>query len=242
MDAIWIIVVLSVLGPILGSLIGVLGKPNEKFMFNMLAFAAGVMISISFLELIPEAIAISSVLIAGIGLLFGALIIYGLDLAIPHLHPELCGKNKDCRMKKASLYLLFGIFLHNFPEGMAIGIGAVSGTKLGLIVAIAIAIQNVPEGICTSAPCYYCDKKKLKSFLLSAATAIPILVGFLLTYYVFKNISFTWLGLITSMIAGLMIYISADELIPSSSKKVTDHRTIFYLIAGILVVVFLGLL
>ena len=132
--------------------------------------------------------------------------------------------------------------MHNFPEGMAIGIGSVSAMKLSLVVALAIAIQNIPEGICTSAPYYYVTKKKLKSFLISASTAIPVLAGFIFTYYLFQNIPFEIVGILIGATAGVMIYISADELIPASCSKMTNHHTIFSFIAGMILVVLLGLL
>ena len=136
-------------------------------------------------------------------------------------------------------YLLIGIFLHNFPEGMAIAIGTVSDSKISIAIALAIAIHNIPEGICTSAPYYLCTQNKLKSFLVSSSTALPILVGFIFANFLFKNISTTFIGLIIGATAGLMIYICADELIPSSCSKTTNHSTIFSLITGILFVVLL---
>jgi len=125
---------------------------------------------------------------------------------------------------------------------MAIAIGTVSDIKISLVIALAIAIHNIPEGICTSAPYYHCTGKRLKSFLLSSLTAVPILVGFILAKFLFTQISSTLVGLIIGATAGLMIYITADELIPCSCCKLTNHTTIFSLIAGILLVILLGLL
>jgi zinc transporter, ZIP family len=238
MDIIWIVVI-SVLGPIIGSLIGVIKKPSEKFMFNMLAFAAGVMLAISFLELIPTSIKFSSVWVATFGIILGSGVMFGVDKLIPHLHPELCSQEQGCKLKKSALFLIIGIFLHNFPEGMAIAIGAVSGTNAGMIIAIAIAVHNIPEGICTSAPYYSCTKKRLKSFLISSSTAIPILIGFLFANMLYKYISFTFIGLIIGATAGLMIYITSDEIIPLCGN-LEDHTTIFSLIIGILFVILLG--
>ena len=146
------ILVISILGPIIGSLIGVIKQPSKKFMFNMLSFAGGVMLSISFLELIPESIHLSSVFVSILGISLGALSMYGLDKLVPHIHPELCEQEQGCKLRKTATYLILGIFLHNLPEGMAIALGSVSGVKVGLVIALAIAIHNIPEGICTSAP------------------------------------------------------------------------------------------
>jgi zinc transporter, ZIP family len=237
-----IILAISVLGPIIGSLIGVIKEPSKKFMFNMLSFAGGVMLAISFLELIPESIHLSSSLISVTGIIFGSFLMYGLDKLIPHIHPELCEQEQGCKLKKTATYLILGIFLHNLPEGMAIALGSVSGMKVGLVIALAIAIHNIPEGICTSAPYYHCTGKRLKSFLISSSTAIPILIGFLIANALFQYISNSMIGFIVGATAGLMIYITADELIPSSCCRCTDHQTIFSLILGVLFVILLGLI
>jgi len=89
MNDLTIIVIISVLGPVIGSLIGVLRKPSPSLMYNMLSFAAGVMLAISFLELIPESIAFSSISVCVLGIILGALLMYGMDRLLPHIHPEL---------------------------------------------------------------------------------------------------------------------------------------------------------
>lgn len=242
MNTIATIVGISVLGPIIGSFIGVLKKPSEIFMYNMLSFAAGIMLTISFLELIPESIEFSSIYICIAGIVIGSLIMYSIDRLIPHIHPELIEQEQGKNIKKTAVYLIIGIFLHNFPEGMAIAIGTVSESKISIVIALAIAIHNIPEGICTSAPYYHCTQNRLKSFLISSMTALPILVGFIFAHYLFKNISHTLIGFIIGATAGLMIYICADELIPTSACNTENHSTIFSLIVGIIFVILLQLI
>ncbi|PIN69417.1 hypothetical protein COV93_05590 [Candidatus Woesearchaeota archaeon CG11_big_fil_rev_8_21_14_0_20_43_8] len=239
METIYLVMLISVIGPVIGSFIGVMRKPSERFMYAMLAFAGGTMLAISFLELIPESIHQSSILYCILGILIGSGVMYVLDKLIPHIHPELCAQEHGCNLKKTSVFLLLGIALHNLPEGIAIGIGSITDINLTLTIALAIAIHNIPEGICTSAPYYYCSKRRLKSFLLSSMTAIPLLIGFLIVHFLFVGISANILGVITAATAGLMVYISADELIPSSCH-VKDHSAIFSLIAGVIMVVLLG--
>jgi ZIP family zinc transporter len=241
MDPIVFIVIISVLGPIIGSIIGVLKKPSLMYMCNMLCFAAGVMLGISFLQLIPESIHISSVGVCVGGLIMGSLIMYGVDRIIPHIHPELCAQEQGCNLQRTSVYLILGIFLHNFPEGMAIAIGAVTEIKVSLIIALAIAIHNIPEGICTSAPYYHTTGDRLKSFLVSSSTAVPILIGYLIARYLFGYITPMLIGFIIGATAGLMIYITIDEIIPNSCVG-TDHQTIFSLLTGIIFVILLGLI
>jgi len=245
MEQINIILLITIAGPIIGSLIGVLKKPSDFFMYNMLAFAAGVMLAISFLELIPESIILSSVMLASFGIIIGTIAMYAVDKIIPHIHPALCRQEQGCNLKKTSVFLMAGIFLHNFPEGLAISIGAVSGFTVSLTIALAIAVHNIPEGICTSSPYYYCTKKRLKSFLLSSSTVIPLILGYFAGHIIFQSILPEIVGVIVAATAGLMIYISADELIPASCNRnsgLNSHSTIFSLIAGILFVVILGLI
>jgi ZIP family zinc transporter len=145
-------------------------------------------------------------------------------------------------IKKTSTFLLVGIFIHNIPEGMAIGIVSALDIRASLAIAVAIAIQKIPEGICTSAPYYYATGDRRKAFLVSSLTAIPVLLGFIIAYYLSNSISTEVVGMMIAATAGFMIYISADELIPSSSCRLTHHSTIFSLIAGIILVIALGAL
>lgn len=242
MDPLTIIIIISILGPIIGSAIGVVHKPTDTQLSVMLSFAAGVMLSISFLQLIPHSIELSSIGACVFGVSLGSLLIYILDKMIPHIHPELCGQEHGRQVKRSAVFLSMGIFLHNFPEGMAIAIGTVSGIKDSLTVAVAIAIQKVPEGICTSSPYYHATGRKLKSFLLSCSTAIPILIGFIFARILYQTISNNFIGIIIAATAGLMIYISADELIPMSCSIKAHHGTIFSFMVGVMLVILLGLI
>jgi ZIP family zinc transporter len=241
MDPMAGIVIISVLGPIIGSAIGVMKRPSFAYICNMLCFAAGVMLAISFIELIPESIHLSSPVMAVVGVVLGSLAMYGLDRVIPHIHPRLCSQEQGCNLERTSVYLILGMFLHNFPEGMAIAIGAVSEPKVSLAIAVAIAIHNIPEGICTSAPYYHSTGERLKSFLVSSSTAVPILGGYVTARYLFQQISPGVVGLLIGATAGLMIYITVDELIPQSCAG-EDHKTIFSLIFGVVLVMLMGLI
>lgn len=237
------LLVISVIGPLLGAVLGIIHYPSKRFMFNMLAFAAGVMLTISFINLIPQSISFSSTIIAVIGVAIGALLMYIIDKIIPHIHPEMnIGKDKDfCNINKSSRYLNTALFIHNLPEGMVIALGTITNNVLGIIIAIAITIQKIPEGICVAAPTYYCNKNKFKSFIMACSTLVPLLIGFFIAYFLYQNLSQTFIGLIIGVTAGFMIYISTDELIPSSSKKVSHHSTIISLIIGVLFVLILNM-
>ena len=265
MDTLFIIALISIIGPIIGSFLGVMKILNSKVVYHMMSFAAGIMISISFLELIPEAIEMSSAVLGALGVIIGAFIMFLIDKFIPHFHPEAEQteskkniftrlkenlksrllkpnsflKTKSTDMTRTAKYLILGIFIHNFPEGMAIAM--VRDPSVSIAIALAIAIHNIPEGICTSAPYYYATGKRLKAFLLSSSTAIPVLLGFLFVRFLFVGLSDSVMGFVAAMTAGLMIYISIDELIPSSSKKICNHHTAFSLILGIVFVILISL-
>jgi len=241
MDPVVFIFVIMVLGPLIGSLIGVLKRPSFGYVCNMLCFAAGVMLTISFVELIPESIELSSLLVCVSGIVLGSVVMYGLDRLIPHLHPQLCAQEQGCNLERTAVYLILGMFLHNFPEGMAIAIGSVTEMKVSFVIALAIAIHNVPEGICTSAPYFHITGARLKSFLVSSSTAVPIVAGYVLARYLFQNIAPQVIGFIIGATAGLMIYITVDELIPNGCAG-SNHQTIFSLITGIIFVILLGLI
>jgi ZIP family zinc transporter len=240
MDPVVFIVIIAFLGPIAGSAIGIIKMPSFTYVCSMLCFAAGVMLAISFLELIPESIHLSSNPLCVLGLAVGGLFMYALDQLIPHIHPSLCSQEQGCNIQRTSVYLLLGMFLHNFPEGMAIASGAVSAPEVSVMIALAIAIHNIPEGICTSASYFHSVGGRLQSFLLSSATALPILIGYFIARYLFRNIPPEVVGVIIAGTAGLMIYITVDELIPNSCAG-SDHRTIFSLMSGVLFVILLRL-
>lgn len=239
MDIIYTIIFVSLFGPIIGSLIGVMKRPSERWMYNLLSFAAGIMLGVSFLQLIPVGIEQSSSIVCILGVMVGTIVMFFVDKLTPHLHPAFCRQSTGHHLKRTALYVLVGIFIHNFPEGMAMGLGAVVDLQLSLSIALAIALHDIPEGICTSAPYYSISRKRLKAFLLSASTGIPTLIGFLTTYYLFNNISQVFIGFLLSATAGIMIYISSDELIPASCCKLSGHSTIFSLILGVISVVLL---
>ena len=243
MDTLLIIIVsLSILSPVIGSAIGVFKMPSKNMIYNLLAFAGAIMLSISFLELLPEAIELGSILLATFGFVIGAFIMYGFDKLIPHIHPGALEQEQGSSLKKSAYFIFWGIFLHNFPEGIAMAAGAVTDLRLSLAIAIGLAIHNIPEGILTSAPYYKLTGSRLKAFLISSSTAIPILIGFVISYFIFQNISENVLSVLMAAAAGLMVYITVDELIPASSFKLVNHSTIFSFMLGIVLVLLLGYL
>ena len=235
METLFVIILLLIAGPVIGSAIGIIKRPSERTMFHLLAFAAGIMISIAFLQLVPQALSFSSVWTVILGIIIGTVLMFLLDRFLPHIHPETC-VSKDSEMKKLNLFLFAGMFLHSFPEGMAIATGVVSNLQVGFAIAFAITIHKIPESIAVASAQYYCTKSKLNGFLKSVSTLLPLLAGFAISFIIYSIIPREAIGFIIGITAGLMIYISGDELIPESSEKLTYHKTIFSFVAGICLV------
>ena len=147
MGQFWVITFLIFFGQLLGSLVGIVKKPNARFLKYSLAFAAAMMLGISLVELIPEAFSIAAPEFAVAGFIFGTLSVVALDLLLPHIHPKLC--KTPGNMKRCVTMLVVGIGLHNIPEGLAIGIGFALDPGLGLMIALAIAVQDIPENVAT---------------------------------------------------------------------------------------------
>ncbi len=235
------IVALSAIGPVIGSGIGVWKKPTTAYIHNMLYFAGGVMLAISFLNLIPESIHLGSNLTCIAGLSMGAAAMWALDRMFPNVHDcAACGED-ECHMGRTANFLILAIFLHNFPEGMAIAIGSVADFEGSLVIALAIAIHNIPEGICTSAPHFYTYGNRTKSFVMSSLSALPIVAGYMVARHLFVSISPQIMSVMVGATAGLMIYITVDELLPAVQNR-SSKQTVFFFVFGIVAVMLLELI
>jgi len=204
-------------GPLVGSLIGVIKKPDEKYSVLMLSFSAGVMLMVSFYELIPESLQFVDVPTMLFGMLLGGLLINLVSRVMKHVKTVTPWYQfKRRKFERVVILLIVGILFHNFPEGMAIGLSALSSWELSLKVALAIAIHDIPEAIATTVPYYQLTGNKLQSVLVTMSTLVPTVFGFVLSYYFFHDLPFDVIGFFISITAGIMIFISAFELIPNS--------------------------
>lgn len=158
MENLLLIIFLIFAGQILGSLVGLIKKPKKIVLYSSLAFAASMMLGISFFQLIPESLKISSILLVTISFILGIVIMQIVDKILPHINPELMKKEKPS-IKRSVTMLVIGIALHNVPEGLAIGVGFALSPALGIMVALGIAVQDVPENIATIVPLYGLTKK-----------------------------------------------------------------------------------
>jgi len=219
-------------------------KPRMIYLSFSLGFSAGVMIYVSFVELLPQALEnVGEVL--GISAFFiGVLFIGVIDMLIPEeknphhfkLSSESVGIRKDPVLMRAGLFTALAIGIHNFPEGLATFGAALSNVKLGLMIALAIAIHNIPEGISVSVPIFYAtgDKKKafFYSFLSGVAEPIGAAVGFLILLPFLSEFIIVSL---MAFVAGIMVYISLDELLPMAHRYGHSHTVIIGSILGMFV-------
>jgi len=232
-----LIISLIFAGQILGSLIGLVKKPRKVVLHSSLAFAASVMLGISFFQLIPESLRISSILLVTISFILGIIIMQIVDKVLPHINPELMKKEKPS-IKRSVIMLVIGIALHNLPEGLAIGVGFALSPALGIMVALGIAAQDVPENIATIVPLYGLTKNRMKSFCILVTTVLFELFGFIAGYYVLKGAVLNLLGASLALAAGFMTYISIEELIPTAQiKKYPKAGTISFILGMLCVLV-----
>lgn len=240
MNDLLLILFLIFVGQTLGSLIGLIKKPSKVALYGSLSFAASMMIAISFIQLIPEGLKYTPLFLIAISFFAGIAIMRGVDRLLPHINPELIKKEKPS-VKRSVTMLVVGIALHNIPEGLAIGVGFAITAELGIVIALAIAIQDLPENIATIVPLYGMTKKRTKSFIILLTTVLFEVAGFILGYLALKGTSLSWLGASLVLAAGFMVYISVEELIPSAQVKKYPKMAAATMVLGLMCVLLTSL-
>lgn len=239
-----------------GSLIAFFtSRTNTKFLSFSLGFSAGVMIYVSLVEIFVKAkVALVSelgekqgYLLTVIGFLGGMLLISLIDKAIPKQgNPHEVKMVEDLKRKpsnqeytklmKMGIFTALAIGIHNFPEGIATFVSALNDPNLGLAIAIAVAIHNIPEGIAVSVPIFYATGNRKKAFKLSflsgLAEPVGAFVAYLLLMPFLNDIMF---GMIFAGVAGIMVFISLDELLPAAQKYDEAHSSIYGVVLGMIV-------
>lgn len=244
-----------------GSLIGLLSRRfSPKFLAVSLGFSAGVMVYVSLVEILAKARnALGHVLgeeggawLSVLAFFAGIAVIALIDRLIPtYENPHELegvgpgrpptvkrGKKRPGRksLMRMGVFSALAIAIHNFPEGLASFMAALDSPTLGLTIALAIAIHNIPEGLAVSVPIHYATRSRLKafyySFLSGLAEPVGALLGFLMLRPFFSEAVF---GAVFAGVAGVMVYISLDELLPTAEAYGEHHMAILGVMAGMAV-------
>jgi ZIP family zinc transporter len=207
----------------------------RRLMDAMMGFAAGVMVAASCWSLLVPAIESAGVFVAAAGLLVGAAFIYAADQVLPHLHPEFPDEASAEGPRVAwrqSALLMLAMTLHNFPEGMAVGV-SFGGGDVGSAIALTIGIglQNVPEGLAIALPLRRGGMSRGRSFFWGQlSAAIEPVAGVLGAVLVLASSAFLPLGMAAA--AGAMLYVVVEELIPETVRSGTIDIATLGFIAG----------
>ena len=228
-------------------------RTNRKFLSVSLGFSAGVMVYVSMIEIFATA---QEALAAALGQRWGSwatviaffggmLVIAVIDKLIPseenphevkQVELEQEGAPRPAKLMRMGVMTALAIAVHNFPEGLATFVSALQEPSVAIPIVAAIAIHNIPEGIAVSVPIYQATGSKGKafrySFLSGLAEPLGALIGWLLLTPVMNDVVF---GAIFAGVAGIMVFISFDELLPAAREYGEHHLSIYGLISGMVV-------
>ncbi|MEQ6378548.1 zinc transporter ZupT [Bacillaceae bacterium S4-13-58] len=225
---------------------------NTKFLSFSLGFSAGVMIYVSMIEIFvkaQDALVLEMGEVMGnwmtvAGFFGGMLLIALIDKLIPkqgnpHELKKVEDMNKkpqDSNLLKMGKFTALAIAIHNFPEGIATFTATLQDPTIGFAVAVAIAIHNIPEGIAVSVPVYFATGDRKKAFKLSFLSGISEPLGAIFAYLVLMPyLTETMFGVIFAGVAGIMVFISLDELLPAAKKYDEAHLSIYGVVAGMMI-------
>ena len=230
-------------------------RTNTKFLSLALGFSAGVMIYVSFVEIfvkardaLAEEFDPAKATWITVAAFFGGIFLIAIiDKLVPSFENphEIRGieemgseqvHDKNRKLLRMGMFTALAIAIHNFPEGLATFAAALSDPALGLSIAMAIAIHNIPEGISVSVPIYYATGSKKKAFFYSFLSGVAEPVGALIGYFILLNFFSDFIfGVLFAGVAGIMVFISLDELLPAAQKYGEHHLSIYGLILGMAV-------
>ena len=240
LGAAMLLTTLAGLSTTIGSFLGMaVRKPGPRFMGFTLGFSAGVMILISFVVLLPGSIESIGFVQAHISFFLGMVGIFLVDVFAPHEYIGLHdhgGDQHSGSLKRMGMLVAVGIAIHNFPEGMATMIGALHDIKLGWAIAVAIAIHNIPEGLAISVPIYAATGSRRKAFFWSflSGASEPVGAG-LAALVLLPFLNDAVLGWTVGIVAGIMVAIALDELVPAAKSYGSEHTPIVGVMVGMAV-------
>ncbi|MHA1506126.1 MAG: ZIP family metal transporter [Candidatus Asgardarchaeia archaeon] len=211
---------------------------SDRLLDVMLGFSAGIMLAATSFSLLIPAMEIGGLVVSVLGIAFGALTINLMDRFIPHMHIISGLEGPTSRMARTWL-LIIAMTIHNFPEGMAVGVSFATGdVSTGLVVAMAIGLQNMPEGLAVAMPLLREKRSKFRAFLYATATGLVEPLGGLLGAGI-VSISTNFLPWGLAFAAGAMLYVVSDEMIPESHRREFASEATLGLISGFITMMFL---
>jgi ZIP family zinc transporter len=233
-----------------GCLTFIIKRDNLKALSVGLGLSAGVMIYLGLTEVINDSNELllkyfpnNAKWLVFAGFFVGILVAVLLDCVIPdHIDEDLFVSQKDCipdahRIKRAGLLTAIAISMHNFPEGLSTFFMTTQNVTIGVSVALAIAIHNIPAGIAIALPIYHATAKKRLAILYSFLSGISELIGALIGLFLLQTVLPQMaVGIIFASVAGILIYISFDTLLPLSREYGDGHYSIFGVISGIFLI------
>ena len=236
------VVLLTALGvggaTVVGALLGFVFKNiSHKFSDIVLSFAAGVMLAAAVIGLILPSLEQGGewgILITIVGIFVGALSLNLIDKLVPHLHKMVGEDIESHNNKSLSKVLLFvtAIAIHNFPEGIAAGVGfGIEGDNTqAIIIALGIALQNIPEGMVIIGPMLAAGVKPRRTFLIALMTGLVEVLGTLIGYAV--SVASVILPFALAFAGGTMLYVISDEMIPETHAHGEERGATYALLAG----------
>ena len=238
------VVLLTALGvggaTVIGAVLGFIFKNiSHKFSDIVLGFAAGIMLCAAVVGLILPAIERGgkySIIIVVVGIIAGALFLNLIDRLVPHLH-HLVGTETETHAKANNridkiLLFVIAIAIHNFPEGIAAGVGFGTGNdEQAITIALGIALQNIPEGLVIIGPMLATGMSKKKTLLIASLTGVVEVVGTLIGYFA-ATISSAVLPFFLAFAGGTMLYVISDEMIPETHAHGSQRGATYSLLAG----------
>ena len=232
-------------------------RTNYRMLAVALAFSGGVMLYVSFREILGKAqTALQGSLgeragsWAAVGAFFaGIALIAIIDALIPSVENpheartvrELEGLKPDrkadpAKLHRLGLFAAMAIGIHNFPEGLATFVATLHDPNVGLAIAVAIALHNIPEGVSVSVPIYYATGSRRRAFGLSVLSGLAEPAGALIGFVLLRHfLSEAVMGVLFGIVAGIMVFISIDELLPTAREYGEAHEVLYGLVAGMAV-------
>jgi ZIP family zinc transporter len=256
------------MGTGLGGLLAVIRRPGPRLYGFLMGLTSGVMITLSFLELVSEAWQMQGYLTATVGFGLGAIFMLILDATIPHVHfgeeefphhdeksvvdidnPRRQRQRRFGRLKHDStvdralmtsgILIAIGITIHNIPEGVAVGAGFMHTPTFGIFIAIAILLHNIPEGIATALPLCTSGVCRWDSFRVAFFSGFAEPFGALIAALFLSSFQSLIPGAL-AFAGGVMVFITLDELIPAAREYGHHHSTAIGIIMGAIFVFLLS--